>query len=392
MGGPGSGPASSHQGKRRVKSKVPKLCTSGHPPNSCLTFFNGPRESTKFTSIYIGLSVFDQYTVSALRSDSTPSLEGNPGSTDKLSVEMRMKALLLLMFGLGLAAAPSAKAEAGPKAEKPSIGLPPLPLHDDPSSFLDDDGAGSPPAPMGINPFQSKPLRPESLGKAPEPTEANLPISMAPALPPAKPREMPPLEPITKAAAPTAMSLPPLATSATTPLPPGALALPKPTAQQVLGPRLATPLTLPTLPTAAAVTTPAAPARAPSNSTEKMVETKVSLDDPTSVRGPEVAIVLTDGKFRPARLRLRAGETTRLLFTTLGHKPAALIIERLRVQKWLSRPEEAAKRTPASASAPWEANRELSSTRLTEISLDPVRGNYTFHDAISGATGEIIVE
>ena len=81
------------------------------------------------------------------------------------------------------------------------------------------------------------------------------------------------------------------------------------------------------------------------------------------MRGPEVAIVLTDGKFRPARVRLRAGETTRLLFTTLGHKPAALIIERLRVQKWLARPEEAARRSPASVSAPWEVNRELSLQR-----------------------------
>ncbi len=310
-----------------------------------------------------------------------------------------MKVLLLITLGLGLGAAPYAQAEAGPKAEKSAAGLPPLPKHDDPSSLLDDDDLGAP-APTGITAFQNKPLRPESLGKAPQPGEDLLPISMAPAMPP-KPKDSISLEPVMKASSPTVLTLPAQAiapSSATAPsLSPGALALPKAVSPQVLGPRLATPLSLPSLQappatvsaTPPAVSTPAA-SRTPSN--EKMVETKVSLDEPTNVRGPEVAIVLTDGKFRPARLRLRSGETTRLLFTTLGHKPAALIIERLRVQKWLARPEEAAKRAPASNAAPWEVNRELSSTRLTEIALDPVRGNYTFHDAISGATGEIVVE
>jgi hypothetical protein len=153
-------------------------------------------------------------------------------------------------------------------------------------------------------------------------------------------------------------------------------------------PNLAGPVALPAI----AGPPPPEVSRAPTNSSsaENVTETKVNITDPTIARGPEMSIILSDGKFRPSRIRLKAGETTRLLFTTLGHKPAALIIERLRVQKWLTRPEEAVRRTPSSA--PWEVNRELSSNRLTEVALDPVRGNYTFHDAISGAAGEIVVE
>ena len=39
----------------------------------------------------------------------------------------------------------------------------------------------------------------------------------------------------------------------------------------------------------------------------------------------------------------------------------------------------------------WEMEREINASRVTEVLLDPKVGTYSFHDAISGAHGEIIV-
>ena len=98
-------------------------------------------------------------------------------------------------------------------------------------------------------------------------------------------------------------------------------------------------------------------------------------------------MVLSQDRFVPSKVRLREGQPTRLIFTTVNRKPAALVIESLHVQQWLARePAE------ADSTSDTEVTRELSSNRVTEVMLDPRRGRYIFHDAISGATGEISVE
>jgi len=100
--------------------------------------------------------------------------------------------------------------------------------------------------------------------------------------------------------------------------------------------------------------------------------------------GPEVAIILAQSRFYPSRIRLKAGEKTRLVFATVNRKPAALVMEQFQVQRWV-----AASPVPHQ---PWEITRELSIDRLTEIIVEPTQGSYSFHDALSGAVGEIIVE
>jgi len=300
---------------------------------------------------------------------------------------MKTYLALVLLLGVNL---PFARAESGPpRLDALSKAMPPLPGAADPSEMLEDDEGLPPPksiapkpAPVAAQPEPPNEGKAEPNSNALEPiARRTLPGLTLPGSAVLQPKEAtaaqaPVLSP---AAAPAAASMPALQPLAA---PPSAKTQPK--------------VSTPTITVSDSVPAPVAapsPQRTPSNDTkEKFVETKVSLEDPTNVHGPEFAILLTDGKFRPARVRLKAGETSRILFTTLGPKPAALIIERLRVQKWLTRPEEANKRSPASVNAPWEVNRELSANRLTEIAIEPVKGNYMFHDAISGAAGEIIVE
>lgn len=102
----------------------------------------------------------------------------------------------------------------------------------------------------------------------------------------------------------------------------------------------------------------------------------------------EIAVILHNNRFYPARIKLKEGQATRLFFTSLNQKPAALIVEELQVQRWIAR-ESAAAPAPAPAG---EISRELSLNKITEVSLQPKRGTYMFHDALSGAVGEIIVE
>lgn len=109
---------------------------------------------------------------------------------------------------------------------------------------------------------------------------------------------------------------------------------------------------------------------------------------PAPARGAEVAVVLTQDHFLPARIHLKEGQPTRLVFTTVNKKPAALVIESLQVQEWVGR-EPASQ---VSGNSLDEINREISSSRVTEVVLEPRRGRYVFHDAISGARGEIWVE
>lgn len=106
---------------------------------------------------------------------------------------------------------------------------------------------------------------------------------------------------------------------------------------------------------------------------------------------PDVAIILSNNQFFPSKIRLKEGTQTRLIFTTTNKKPAALIMEKLQIQRWIAKEKEP---VPASEleRAKWEVNRELSASKVTEVVLDPKPGTYTFHDAISGASGEIEVE
>ncbi len=95
----------------------------------------------------------------------------------------------------------------------------------------------------------------------------------------------------------------------------------------------------------------------------------------------DVAVLLSNNQFFPSRIRLKEGSQTRLIFATLNKKPAALIIEKLQVQRWIAKGEDKQ-----------EITREISSSKVTEIVLSPVRGSYSFYDAMSGASGEIVVE
>jgi hypothetical protein len=71
-------------------------------------------------------------------------------------------------------------------------------------------------------------------------------------------------------------------------------------------------------------------------------------------------------------------------------KPAALIVEGLKMQRWIA--SENASLTPSTAPDYFELQRELTRERVTEITLEPSAGTYPFFDALSGARGEIVVQ
>ncbi len=107
--------------------------------------------------------------------------------------------------------------------------------------------------------------------------------------------------------------------------------------------------------------------------------------------GPDVAIILAHNQFYPSTIRVRSGAPTRLLFTTVNRKPGALILERMDVQRWIPGEPEAKPMTEAER-ARTEVDREVTAQKITEVLIEPKPGNYSFYDALSGATGEIIVE
>lgn len=111
-------------------------------------------------------------------------------------------------------------------------------------------------------------------------------------------------------------------------------------------------------------------------------------DIPSIAPGGEVAVILAHQRFLPGRIHIPAGVETRLIFTTINQQPAALIIERLNVQRWIN---QAAAAT-TNSNIPWEINREVSSKHVTEILLKADKGIYSFHDALTGARGEIVVD
>lgn len=105
----------------------------------------------------------------------------------------------------------------------------------------------------------------------------------------------------------------------------------------------------------------------------------------------EVSIILSNQMFFPARVQLRAGYQTRIYFTTTQKEPAALIIERMNIQRWIAK-EGAAVKVNDTDGAPWEVTRQLDRDRMTEVIITPRKGTYAFFDALSGARGELIVE
>jgi hypothetical protein len=151
------------------------------------------------------------------------------------------------------------------------------------------------------------------------------------------------------------------------------------------------PAILPPPPTVAAL--PTVEASTPSQVAPLLPEPKRSAL--TEFSGPDVAVILARNQFYPSTIRLRSGSATRLLFTTVNRKPGALILERLEIQRWIpgdsgntagNRPMTEAERARS------EVDREVTSEKITEVLIDPKPGSYGFYDALSGATGEIVVE
>lgn len=123
------------------------------------------------------------------------------------------------------------------------------------------------------------------------------------------------------------------------------------------------------------------------------VETQAAIhQDPAPYTGvADVSIILTQNQFFPNKVRLKDGVQTRLTFTTVNKKPAALIIEPLRVQRWIASAQEAVKMS-ADPEAKFKYTRELNSAGVTQVLLDPTTGVYSFYDVVGGARGEIIVD
>jgi hypothetical protein len=105
----------------------------------------------------------------------------------------------------------------------------------------------------------------------------------------------------------------------------------------------------------------------------------------------DFSIILSNNEFYPSKVILKAGTSVRLLFTTTNRKSSALVIERLNIQRWVASQSDSDKKNELDRSK-FEVNRELSLNRVTEIEFDPKPGVYSFHDVITGASGEISVE
>ncbi|MCB0417904.1 MAG: hypothetical protein H6617_00470 [Bdellovibrionaceae bacterium] len=105
----------------------------------------------------------------------------------------------------------------------------------------------------------------------------------------------------------------------------------------------------------------------------------------------EVSIILSQQNFFPATIRLAPDKQAKLYFTTTNKKPAALIIERLNIQRWIAKDGAPVPQNDVER-APWEITREVGFDRVTEVTIVPKKGSYSFYDALSGARGEIVVE
>lgn len=105
----------------------------------------------------------------------------------------------------------------------------------------------------------------------------------------------------------------------------------------------------------------------------------------------DFSIILSNNEFYPSKIVLKPGSTIRLLFTTTNKKSAALVMEKLNIQRWISSQFDGEK-TKELDRTKFEVNRELSANRVTEITFQAKPGTYSFHDVITGASGEISVE
>lgn len=104
----------------------------------------------------------------------------------------------------------------------------------------------------------------------------------------------------------------------------------------------------------------------------------------------EAAVILSHNRFYPNKIQMPAGTKVRIWFTTVESKPAALIVEGLKMQRWIA--SENSSLTPSTAPDYFELQREVTRERVTEITLEPSAGTYPFFDALSGARGEIVVQ
>ncbi len=111
---------------------------------------------------------------------------------------------------------------------------------------------------------------------------------------------------------------------------------------------------------------------------------------PATPAGPEMVVLLAKDQFFPKRIRVREGQEVRLLFTTVNKRPGALVIDTLQVQRWIPSSEEIQRLL--GADAPSLGRRDLDPRKISEVTLKPLAGTYSFHDAVTGAEGEIIVE
>ncbi|NDD04401.1 MAG: hypothetical protein EB078_05810, partial [Proteobacteria bacterium] len=50
----------------------------------------------------------------------------------------------------------------------------------------------------------------------------------------------------------------------------------------------------------------------------------------------DFAVILSGNQFFPAKIRLRGGAKSRLIFTTTGRRPAALVFEKLQINRWIA--------------------------------------------------------
>lgn len=115
----------------------------------------------------------------------------------------------------------------------------------------------------------------------------------------------------------------------------------------------------------------------------------IDTEKPMLPPAAEAAVILSRNQFYPQRVHVPQGTRVRIWFTTVEAKPAALIVEGLKMQRWIA--SENSQNT-GNSSGYFELQRELTRDRVTEITLQPSAGTYPFFDALSGARGEIVVE
>lgn len=119
-------------------------------------------------------------------------------------------------------------------------------------------------------------------------------------------------------------------------------------------------------------------------------EQATAQDKPSLPAAAEAAVILSRNQFYPSRITVPNGTRVRIWFTTVETRPAALVVEGLKMQRWIA--SDSNSNFAGGAPGYFELQRELTRERVTEITLQPNTGTYPFFDALSGARGEIVVE